>query len=94
MSINLADGEFKGYNPQSWYYSSGWEDFKNAFVNAKKCLAKPNETQTDIDSAYATLQTAYANLQMRKADYSLADAYYKQAISKNESLMGKASNSY
>lgn len=85
MSINLADGEFKGYNPQSWYYSSGWEDFKNAFVNAKKCLAKPNETQTDIDSAYATLQTAYANLQMRKADYSLADAYYKQAISKNES---------
>ena len=91
MSINLADGEFKGYNPQSWYYSSGWEDFKNAFVNAKKCLAKPNETQTDIDSAYATLQTAYANLQMRKADYSLADAYYKQAISKNESKYTLAS---
>ena len=91
MSINLADGEFKGYNPQSWYYSSGWEDFKNAFVNAKKCLAKPNETQTDIDSAYATLQTAYANLQMRKADYSLAYAYYKQAISKNESKYTLAS---
>ncbi len=85
MSVNLAEGEFKGYNPQSWYYSSGWEDFKNAFVNAKKCLAKPDETQTDIDSAYTTLQTAYDNLQMRKADYSLADAYYKQAISKTKS---------
>lgn len=84
MSINLADGEFKGYNPQSWYYSSGWEDFRTAFINAKTCLAKPDQSQSDIDSAYTALKTAYANLQMRKADYSLADAYYKQAIGKNK----------
>ena len=85
MSINLADGEFKGYNPQSWYYSSGWEDFRTAFINAKKCLAKPNVTQTDIDSAYNALNTAYGNLRMRRADYSLADAYYKQATAKDRS---------
>lgn len=85
MSVNLAEGEFKGYNPQAWYYSSGWEGFKNAFVNAKKCLAKPDEAQTDIDAAYNELKTAYDALQMRKADYSLADAYYKQAIAKNKS---------
>ena len=83
MSINLADGDFKGYNPQSWYYSSGWEDFRTAYINAKVCLAKPDQSQSDIDAAYTTLKTAYANLQMRKADYSLAEAYYKQATSKN-----------
>ena len=83
MSTELADGEFKGYNPQSWYYSSGWEDFKNAYMNAKGCLARPNVSQSDIDYAYSTLKTAYSNLKMRKADYSLADAYYKQAIAKN-----------
>lgn len=85
MSINLSEGEFKGYNPQAWYYSSGWEDFRTSFINAKKCLAKPDVTQTDIDSAYNDLNTAYGNLQMRKADYSLADAYYKQASSKDRS---------
>ena len=84
MSINLAEGEFKGYNPQSWYYSSGWEDFRTAYINAKKVLAKPDETQTEIDSAYSSLSTAYDNLQMRKADYSLADAYYKQATAKDK----------
>lgn len=83
MTIELADGEFKGYNPQSWYYSSGWEDFQTAFLNAKTCLAKPDQSQSDIDAAYTALKTAYTNLQMRKADYSLADAYYKQAIGKN-----------
>lgn len=85
MSINLADGEFKGYNPQSWYYSTGWEDFHNAYIAAKRILAKPDVSQTDIDSAYAELKTAYGNLQMRKADYTLAEAYYKQAIAKTQS---------
>lgn len=84
-SINLADGEFKGYNPQSWYYSAGWENFNNAYIAAKTVLAKPNVSQTDIDSAYIELQTAYGELQMKKADYTLADAYYKQAIAKNQS---------
>lgn len=91
MSINLSEGEFKGYNPQSWYYSSGWEDFRTAFINAKKVLAKPDETQTDIDSAYSALSTAYDNLQLRKADYSLADAYYKQATAKDRSIYTLAS---
>ncbi len=85
MSVNLASGEFKGYNPQSWYYSSGWEDFHNAYIAAKRILAKPDVSQSDIDTAYADLQTAYANLEMRKADYTLAEAYYKQAIAKNQS---------
>lgn len=85
MSINLPDGDFKGYNPQSWYYSSGWENFNNAYIAAKTVLAKPNVAQTDIDNAYTELQSAYAELQMKKADYTLADAYYKQAIAKNKS---------
>ena len=83
MSTEISEGEFKGYNPQSWYYSSGWEDFKNAYMNAKGCLAKPDVSQSDIDYAYSTLKTAYSNLKMRRADYSLADAYYKQATGKN-----------
>ena len=84
MTTSLADGEYKGYNPQSWYYSSGWEDFRTAYLNAKTILAKPNTSQTDIDNAYNSLVTAYNNLEMRRADYSLADAYYKQAIAKNK----------
>lgn len=82
MSVNLPEGDFKGYNPQAWYYSSGWEAFDNAYIIAKKTLAKPNVSQQDIDSAYSSLETAYANLEMKKADYSLADAYYKQASAK------------
>ena len=91
MTTELSEGEFKGYNPQSWYYSSGWEGFKNAFINAKMILAKPNESQSDIDSAYNTLKSAYDELQMRKADYSLADTYYKQAIAKNKDYYTLAS---
>ena len=85
MTVTLGEGEYKGYNPQKWYYSYGWESFINAYNAAKSCLSKPDVTQQQIDSAYSTLSSAYASLTLKKADYSLADAYYKQALTKNRS---------
>jgi hypothetical protein len=84
MTVTLPSGERKGYNPQSWYYSSGWEAFLNAFNAAKSCLDKPNVTQSQIDACYTTLSTAYDNLTLQTADYSLATAYYNQAMNKVE----------
>ena len=83
MTTDLGIDEFKGYNPQSWYYSSGWENFFNAYKSATSCLNKPNTTQTEIDEKYNTLRDAYNALKMRTADYSVTSAYYSQAMSKN-----------
>ena len=83
MITDVGQNGYKGYNPQYWYYSSGWEAFSNALNSARSCLDKPNVTQTEIDSAYSTLSTAYGNLQMQTADYTVAGAYYNQANNLN-----------
>ncbi len=83
MTTDIPTGGFKGYNPQSWYYSSGWESFFNAFNAAKSCLNRPDVTQAEIDEKCSTLQSAYNSLVMRVADYSIANAYYNQALAKN-----------
>ena len=82
MTTDLPSGSFKGYNPQEWYYSSGWEAFLNAYQSAMSCIKKPNASQTEIDTAYNTLKAAYDALEMRTADYSIASAYYGQAQTK------------
>lgn len=83
MITDVGQNGYKGYNPQYWYYSSGWEAFSNALNAARSCLDKPNVTQSEIDSAYNTLSTAYGNLQMQTADYTTAGAYYNQANNLN-----------
>ncbi len=84
MTTDVPAGGFKGYNPQSWYYSAGWEAFSNAYNSAKACLVRPDTTQEEINEKYAVLQEAYDSLEMRVADYSIANAYYNQALAKNK----------
>ena len=83
MITGVPSGDYKGYNPQYWYFSSGWEAFSNALNAARSCLDKPNVTQSEIDAAYQELSAAYENLEMQTADYTIAGAYYNQAINKN-----------
>ncbi|MBQ8574642.1 MAG: hypothetical protein IJ447_01160 [Clostridia bacterium] len=91
MTTDVEAGGFKGYNPQSWYYSAGWESFFNAYNAAKSCLNKPNATQAEIDEKCAELQSAYDSMEMRVADYSIANAYYNQALAKNQNYYTLAS---
>lgn len=79
----LPDGDYKGYNPQSWYYASGYESFASALNSARSCLDKPNVTQQEIDTAYNTLSSAYDALELRTADYTMATVCYNQAMNKN-----------
>lgn len=83
MTTDIGVDEFKGYNPQSWYFSAGWENFFNAYKSAMSCLNKPRTTQEEIDEKYTVLKDAYNALVMRTADYSMTSAYYSQAMSKN-----------
>lgn len=83
MTTDIPEGDFKGYNPQEWYYSAGWEAFLNAYKSALSCLRKPNASQSEIDETYNAVVSAYNGLEMRTADYSVASAYYSQALSKN-----------
>ncbi|MCQ2485559.1 MAG: hypothetical protein MJ168_09530, partial [Clostridia bacterium] len=79
----VPENGFKGYNPQAWYYASGFETFASALNTARSCLDKPNVTQAEIDSAYNTLSDAYDSLELKTADYTLANLYYTQAMNKN-----------
>ena len=83
MTTDIGIDEFKGYNPQSWYYSEGWEIFFNAYKAATACLNKPDVTQAEINEKYNTLRDTYNGLVMRTADYSIVSAYYSQAMAKN-----------
>ena len=83
MTTEVRDGSPKGYNPQSWYYSSGWETFLNAYNAAKACLDQPNATQDQIDSCYSTLLSAHNSLTFARADYSVVDQYISQAAKLN-----------
>lgn len=85
VTTEVGSDEFKGYNPQSWYYSTGYEGFLTAFNAAKACLAKPDVSQSDINTAYNNLVVAYGNLKLAKADYSAAEIYYNRAREKNQS---------
>ncbi len=86
MTTDVPTGGFKGYNPQEWYYSAGWEAFLNAYQSAMSCIKKPNATQEEIDTVYNTLKSTYEALEMRTADYSIASAYYSQALAKTPGM--------
>ncbi len=91
MTTDVAEGGFKGYNPQEWYYSAGWEAFFNAYKSAKVCLNTPNVSQDEINEKYNSLRVAYDALEMRTGDYSIASAYYTQALNKDKSMYSLAS---
>ena len=91
MTTDVPSGDFKGYNPQDWYYSAGWEAFLNAYKSALSCLKKPNATQDEINTAYNAVVAAYDDLEMRTADYSVASAYYAQAMAKDKTFYTLAS---
>lgn len=76
----------KGVNPQSWYYSAGFDAYSTAMIGAQKVLNNPRATQEDIDSAVTSLTTAYNGLVLKEADYtsveeaiSSADAYIQNS---------------
>ncbi len=91
MTTDVVAGGFKGYNPQEWYYSAGWEAFFNAYKAAMACLNTPNVSQTEIDEKYSALKSAYDALEMRTADYSIVSAYYTQAMNKDRKFYTLAS---
>ena len=72
-----------GVNPQSWYYSAGWNEYKAALQNAQAILNQPNTTQNDINAALSTLDTAVSGLVVAEADYSVVEISKAAANSLN-----------
>lgn len=60
----------KGVNPQSWYYSSGFDAYDRAMTSAQTVLQNPRSTQAEIDAAVTSLTNAYNGLVLAEADYS------------------------
>ena len=69
----LAANSEIGVNPQSWYYSEGWDAYKSALQTAQGILNKPNTTQNEINAALSALDTAVRGLKVAEADYSVVD---------------------
>lgn len=76
----LATAQYKGVNPQSWYYSAGFSAYEAAMLNAQTVLQNPRATQAEIDAAVTTLTNAYEGLVLAEADYSAATAAYNEAL--------------
>jgi len=66
----------KGQNPQSWYYSAGWNLFSTTFDAVWKTMNQPNATQTLINTAVNNGNGAYVSLVLAGANYTdRADQY-------------------
>lgn len=80
----------KGKNPQSWYYSAGWNHFTTYTNDAWKMLNKPNASQAEIDNALNYLNGGYVSLVLATANYSdgnsqyiktgLGNTYYRSSV--------------
>lgn len=75
----LVSNIYKGANPQSWYYKSGFGNFKSALANAYAVLTNETATQDEIDSAQQSLDAMYSNLVLNSADYSQVNDLLEQA---------------
>jgi len=84
MTTSIIAEEYKGHNPQSWYFASGYEDFLNAYNHAIAILSKPRTTQSEIDAAETALFAKFKLLKLAKADYTYANIYRDQAATLNE----------
>ncbi|MBQ7579967.1 MAG: dockerin type I repeat-containing protein [Clostridia bacterium] len=75
----LVSNIYKGVNPQSWYYKSGFGNFKTALANACATLNNETATQDQIDSAQQSLDAMYSNLVLNLADYTEVNDLLEQA---------------
>ena len=91
MLITEGSADGKGYNPQSWYYSAGWQAFQNAYNHAVAVYNQPNTTQETIDAAKTALDKAYNGLTLAKADYTDLDFVVSRANALNKTLYTPAS---
>ncbi len=89
--ITTGNVDGKGYNPQEWYYSSGWQAFEGAYNTAMATYVKPNATQSDIDLAAANLESAYNGLILNEANYTELDYEVSRANALDSSLYTPAS---
>lgn len=69
----LISAENKGVNPQSWYYSSGFDAYQEAMLAAQSTLTNPRSTQSEIDNAVSALKSAYSSLVLKEADYTCVE---------------------
>lgn len=76
----LVSANYKGVNPQSWYYSDGYSAYETAMLNAQTVLANPRVDQDDISNAISSLTSAYKGLVLAEADYSAATVAYNKAL--------------
>ncbi len=75
----LVSAKNKGVNPQSWYYSDGFEEYEAAMLSAQTVLVNPRSTAEEISSAVASLSAAYEGLVLETADYSGVNAAIAEA---------------
>ncbi len=80
----LTDASYKGVNPQSWYYSSGFSAYESAMLSAQTVLQNPRASQDDVSSAITSLTNAYNGLVLAEADYSAATVAYNEALTYEE----------
>ena len=66
----------KGKNPQSWYYSSGWDLYTAAYDGAWTAMNKPNANQTAVTTAINNLNGAYESVVLRGANYTDRNSQY------------------
>ncbi len=66
----LTTAQYKGVNPQSWYYSSGFSEYETAMTKAQTVLQNPRAEQSEINNEIASLTAAYNGLVLKEADYS------------------------
>ncbi|MEI6580050.1 MAG: InlB B-repeat-containing protein [Eubacteriales bacterium] len=69
----------KGKNPQSWYYTAGWNLFSTAYENAWKTIDQPSATQLLIDTAVNNGTGAYTSLVLKGANYTDRTSQYLTA---------------
>lgn len=75
----LVANIYKGVNPQSWYYKSGFGNFKSALASACATLSNETATQSEIDTAQQSLDAMYSNLVLNSADYTQVNALLETA---------------
>ncbi len=76
----LTTAQYKGVNPQSWYYSAGFSAYETAMLNAQTVLQNPRSTQAEIDAAITNLTNAYNGLVLAEADYTAVNTARDKAL--------------
>ncbi len=60
----------KGKNPQSWYYSAGWNLFSSSYDDAWKSMHQPSASQTQINNSVNLLEGAHTSLVLAGGNYT------------------------